>query len=352
MVRDQPLAAARALAEDLGADLVVGGEGTEAAVQRLLSSSVVDEPTTDMGGDIEALRTAMRRAELVRDRTRSRVAGELCANLNTGLAIHPATLQRAADELCAARHATARARAGRRPGVGRAPGVLRGGIGAGLVLGGLTVGWLGPTVIGAAVTVTGLVGGAASWWADRRSARRAVPGLDARQQLARRRWEQLAGPDADPTDVASVIRRYDPQQPVIADLLVHHPAVRAVDKVAALRRDAWVRAWRAEVGDLATPPVQADTSLGSTPTLAAEPAPARTVPAIATVVVAAPYADLSDVRARNLHRRLLRVPARCRVIVVLGPDLETRPVLDLTDGTRAVDVDLRDRGPVRTGTPS
>jgi hypothetical protein len=207
-------------------------------------------------------------------------------------------------------------------------------------------------VIGVAMAVTGVVGGVASWWAARRSAHRAVRGLDARQQLARRRWEQLAGPDADPTDVASVIRRYDPQQPVIADLLVHHPAVRAVDQVATLRRDAWVQAWRAEVGDLAAPPVGADSPAAATPTPAPAPAPARTAPPVDTVVVAAPYADLPDVRARNLHRRLLRVPARCRVIVVLGPDLSTGPVLDLTERARKVDVDLRDAGPVPTGTPS
>jgi hypothetical protein len=278
MVRDQPLAAARALAEGLGAELAVGGEGTEAAVERLLSITPGDETSAVAERDLEALRTAMRRAELVRDRTRSRVARELCANLNTGLAIHPDTLRRAADELRAARQATAQARAGRRPGVGRAPGVRRAGIGAGVVLGGLTVGLVGPMVIGVAVAVTGVVGGVASWWAARRSAHRAVPGLHARQQVARRRWEQLAGPDADPADVASVIRRYDPQQPVIADLLVHHPAVRAVDQVATLRRDAWVQAWRAEVGDLAAPPVRAGSPVAATPTSTLTPPPARAVP--------------------------------------------------------------------------
>ena len=39
-----------------------------------------------------------------------------------------------------------------------------------------------------------------------------------------------------------------------------------------------------------------------------------------TLVVAAPYADLSERRARELHRRLLGLPRGQRVIVVLAPD--------------------------------
>ena len=64
-----------------------------------------------------------------------------------------------------------------------------------------------------------------------------------------RRTEQLAGVGADPADVDAVAHRYDPQHEVVAELISHHPAVRAADRAAALHRAAWVRAWRQEVGD-------------------------------------------------------------------------------------------------------
>jgi len=59
-----------------------------------------------------------------------------------------------------------------------------------------------------------------------------------------------------------------------------------------------------------------------------------------TVVIAAPYADLSDDCARRLHGRLRDLPARVRVIVVLGPDSsdDRVPALDLTDGPPLLDL--------------
>ncbi len=105
MLRDDPHTAARALASDLGAELVVGGDATEALVERLATAGGQLEHR-----DLDALDDAVRRAEATRDRTRAAVAQQLSQKLHTALAIHPDTLRRAAAEVL-----PTPARAGARP---------------------------------------------------------------------------------------------------------------------------------------------------------------------------------------------------------------------------------------------
>ena len=63
-----------------------------------------------------------------------------------------------------------------------------------------------------------------------------------------------------------------------------------------------------------------------------------------TLVVASPYADITEERAQELHRRLLTLPAHHRVIVVLAPTSRPAPVIDLTeDATPHEVIDLNDR---------
>ncbi|MCU1498796.1 MAG: hypothetical protein JWM47_2749, partial [Acidimicrobiales bacterium] len=326
MIRDQPSDAARALATDLDAELAIGGEATEAALARLRrTTDPVDVPAVPVSErDFAALGQAMRRAEDVRERTRVRVAQQLSQTINTALAIHPDTMRRAADELLAARAALARACRGLPDPSERAGRRIRVAGSGGLAASGVAIAALGVPPVGAIVIAVGVISGGVTWRAARSATRRTVPGLAAAEALARRRWEQLAGGGADPSDVDAVVRLYDPQHRIVTDLLVHHPAVRAADQVAAHHRMAWVQAWRDEVGDDGAP------ASADPPHVAviAEPGTVAggSVPAMAeeeratTLVVAAPYADLSEQRARALHRRLLALPPGHRVIVVLGPE--------------------------------
>ncbi|QXC60079.1 hypothetical protein KSP35_17175 [Aquihabitans sp. G128] len=350
MIRDQPADAARSLATELDAELAIGGEATEAALARLRRSPAAADappPAPVARRDFEALGQAMRRAEEVRERTRANVARSLSQTINTALAIHPDTLRRAAAELLAVREELDLARRGRPP-VGEHRGRrLRAGGSGGITAAGAAIVALGALPVGAAVAAVGVVGGGVTWQAARRATKRTVPGLEAAEGVALRRWQQLAGPDADPVHVDAVVRLYDPQHRVVTDLLVHNPAVRAADQVAAHHRLAWVQAWRDEVGDDGA--VGAVPAIGPTsraeraereaasapprpPFSAAAPVAPAAVPAPGTLVVAAPYADLTEERARALHRRLLALPPGHRVIVVLGPETVTAgPVVDLRD---------------------
>lgn len=345
VIRDHPTQAARALAQDLQATLAVGGLAAEAALDALQPP----EP----GIDLAALGAAMRRAEAVRARTRSRAAVELARTINTELAIHPDTLRRAAAELIRASASLELARRGRPPGDARVGRRLRAGGTGGLTTAGVAIGALGALPAGAVVVAVGLIGGAASSFVARRAVLASVPGLEAAEAVARRRWEQVAGRGTDPLAVDAVVHRYDPHHRVVADLVGRHPAVRAADRAATIRRAAWVQAWRDEVGDTTGPPVLPDLEAALlAEQAAAPPAPAAAVPP-PTLVVAAPYADLTDARARELHRRLLHLPAGPRVIVVLGPDsaADRGPVVDLTDPDEPT-VDLTEGPPADQPAPS
>lgn len=307
MLRDDPHAAARALASDLGAELVVGGDATEDLVERL-ATAVGRGPRLDL----DALDDAVRRAEDTRDRTRAAVAEQLSQRLHTALAIHPDTLRRSATEVLDTRDRVARAHRRTLP---RASARLRTTAFGVLALSGVAVVGLGALAAGIAVVVAGLLAAAASWQHERRRVYRSIgPHLDAEVALAgaTRRWEQLVGSGVEPGEVESVVARYDPQHDLVADLIGHHPAVRAADQLAALRHEALESATQALIHRAA------GASSGGPP---------------ATTVVAAPYDGLTEDRCRILHRRLLALPTSLRVIVVLapGPNTDDGRVLDLTD---------------------
>ena len=103
--------------------------------------------------------------------------------------------------------------------------------------------------------------------------------------------------------------------------MAHSPAVRAAERLAVQRRVAWVSAWRTEVGDatpVADPAMRELLARDRTELWLGRDQPDEID--ADTLVVAAPYADLPEDRARQLHRRLLGLPRRQRVIVVLAPD--------------------------------
>jgi len=317
MVRPDPADAARVIAEDLHAELAIGGEETERALERLTARRL-ELHTVDLTG----LAAAMRRAETIRDQTRSGVAAQLSRSLNTKVAIHPDTVRRSAFELLAAEKALdaalyrdhRRARRARQARIGGSASATT----AGVATAAFAV--VAPPV-GVAIAAAGIAGAGASWVRSRRQPTDLHASLRSHCALARTRWEQVAGVGADPADAETIIHRYDPQDEMIAALVDHNPAVRAAERVAVQRCTAWVAAWRHEVGDsspLTDPNVtellQRDGSelwLTSGPFLGEEPE---------TLVVAAPYADLPESRARELHRRLLGLPKGQRVIIVLAPD--------------------------------
>jgi hypothetical protein len=313
MVRPEPADAARAIADDLRADLAIGGEATERAVERIHLRELEHR-------DLDGLAAAMRRAELIRDRTREAVSSRLSKSLNTRIAIHPDTLRRAAAELLAAETALAMARTLDERRAVRRRRLRRGGASTATVAGAGAAVVVAPP-LGAAIIAAGLAGAGADLLRARRRPAADHTSLRNHVELSRTRWEQVAGVGADPAAVETVIHRYDPHDPVVAGLIGENPAVRAAERVAVQRRLAWVAAWRKEVGDSTpiTDPAVAEllqqdrTELWLTSgTTLEEPAD--------TLVVAAPYSDLSADRARDLHRRLLELPRGQRVIVVLAPD--------------------------------
>ena len=314
MVRPDPAAAARAIAHDLQATLAIGGEETERALEQLQARQLEHV-------DLDELSRAMRRAEAVRDATRVAVSERLSARLNTTVAIHPDTFRRAATELIAAMQALAAAEDHdrRRTRRGR---LARRGTGTSFTAAGAATAAVVALPVGAAVAAVGVVGAGASWLVARRRPEISHASLEAHVALARYRWEQVAGPGADPHEVDAIVHRYDPRDQFVAAILGENPAVRAADRVALERRMAWVSAWRRRLGDsspLTDPAVNHLLQRDRTELwLTSDPQAAYDEPE--TLVVAAPYADLSEERAKDLHRRLLGVPRGQRVIVVLAPD--------------------------------
>ena len=313
MVRPDPADAARAIADSLHAALAIGGEATERAVERLHLRELEHR-------DLDGLAAAMRRAELIRDRTREAVSSRLSKSLNTRIAIHPDTLRRAAAELLAAEKALELALDADDRRATRRRRVRRGGATTATVGGAAVAVVLAPPV-GLAVAAVGMVGAGADALRARRRPASDHTSLRHHVAISRTRWEQVGGVGSNPADVETIIHRYDPHDPVVAGLVRENPAVRAAERVAIQRRLAWVSAWRKEVGDstpITDPAVSEllqrdETELWLTSGTSLEEQPD-------TLVVAAPYADLSEHRARVLHRRLLDLPRGQRVIVVLAPD--------------------------------
>jgi hypothetical protein len=320
MVRTNPSRAARALADDLHAPLALGGQATAEALDRFLAPAPPVPPP-----DLDQLAASMRRAEVIREQTRAATAERLATSFNTRLAIHPDTVRRAAAELLDARAACSATerRVRRRHLRARCsvPVAVVVAIAASVAGGVLGAAWLG-LVIGAGALVLGAA--AAVGWRIVQGRRESVDPIAAAHQavgFAERRWVQVTGPDADPADIENLIRRYEPQHRLVADLVAESPAVRAADQLAVARRAAWVAAWRAAVGDdapLADPQLarllrRDETELW----LDTEGVP---TPGPPTLVVADPFAGLVDTAARDLHQRLSHLPAGHRVVVVLEPD--------------------------------
>lgn len=317
MVRRQPKDAARAMADDLDAELIIGSEATRDALGRLSPSN---HGTATGHGPLAPCRAAMERTERARAATRAAAADRIAAALSTRLSIHPETVRRAAQELLAARHALdarvpdSRAPNNRRrsrPAPTRPFGIVAGALAAvGVASAGAAVGHV---LVSAGAAVASLALAALLATSSRRARRaRATSDLGAHHsseaesalRVAERRWVQLAGHGTDPTAVEEVIQRYEPQQHVVAKLVEEHPAVRAVERAAMVRHNDWVTAGRESDQD------------GVQLWLSAE-AP---LPGPATVVVASPYAGLSEASACDLRRSLMAVAVERRVIVVLDPD--------------------------------
>ena len=318
MVRADPAQAARVLADDLHAELAIGGAATEAALDRLSTRLLA-------ATDLDGLAAAMRRAEAIRDDTRAAAAQRISAGLNTRLAIHPDTIRRAATELLAAEDALrqAQSRMDRRTTV--LSQLRAAGVGA-VAASAAAVGVLRSAAGGGAIAAAGIVAAAvvAASSGRRRRHLEVANQLDPLRHavgVAHRRWTQVAGADSDPRKVDSLIHRYEPQHHVVAALVAESPAVRAVERMAVERRAAWVTAWRSATGDHA-PLAERLTEVLRRPDTELWLSEGLDAAAPDTLVVASPYADLTDDRARDLHRRLLELPEGHRVIVVLAPDPE------------------------------
>lgn len=332
-----PERAARALAATRGISITAGGNDTTQAVGRLLDAirpdpeapvaplPTVARPTPRPNEvELERLAAGMRRAEDMADRTRRRVADDLSRNLTSSLVIHPDTLRDAAAELTVAMAASAEARSGRAPTSRRARAARIGSVGAAGATAtavGLMVAW----PAGLAVAGVGAAGALARRRTGRRNARVALPQLEASEELARRRWERLAGVGTDPVDIDAIARRHDPQAGLVGDLLSHHPAVRAAQRVADERRRAWVEGWQLAVGDpliaASSPEPDQAVALVTTTPDGSSVVPSLEADAPAVLVVVSPYDGLDEAEGHALHLRLLALPDDVEVIVVLSTDV-------------------------------
>lgn len=333
MVRADPAESARLLAHDLHAELILGGSAALELLVRLAAEhprrrSTVDDSRRSVDATLDDLTVAMRRAETVRDATRTQAAQRLAATLNTRIAIHPDTIRRAAMELLSIRRDLAgELEAAIRRSVHRRRALVASGGALVLLVAGATaalLGWMPGAIVGSiaaaiaiAIAITSLL--------SARSVRSPVDiaDLHGAECAAQRRWEQVSPPHTAPELVEQVIHRYEPQHQVVAALIGEHPAVRAAERAAVARRMAWVGAWREALGDdapLATGPhahrLQADILGRDTTEVVLTGPPSEG----AILVVASPYDDLTDADALRLHRHLLDPPGGRRVIVILPPD--------------------------------
>lgn len=329
--RTDPVTAARALARELGGTVAIGGPAVRDAVEHRLRFQHLGIAAPPQPIDLDRLGAAMRRAEAVLAQTRSRVAAGLARSLNTALAIHPDTIRRAATDVVDAERALRRARNGDPPGraTGRLTATALGIVGVG---GGSNLAFAGAPARGLGLAGASLVVALVWGLLLRRHHRRLVTGWANQAELARSRWQQVAGPDDEPDELDRVLQRYDPQREAVGGLTSSHPAVRAAERAVADRRRAWVRGWRLAVGDLSDD----------------EPS---TIAPRRPLVLGDLYSGLDEVGARHLHERLRRLHGDAGVVVVLRPvtDDELRGTGTGDEGgsnadpTRHLTIDLRDR---------
>jgi hypothetical protein len=76
-----------------------------------------------------------------------------------------------------------------------------------------------------------------------------------RVRSARRHWETLAGPEADPYDLDSVLRVHDPQFAITGAATKTSPTVRTVNAVHRMAMARWKVAWAA-LGYESPPPLE------------------------------------------------------------------------------------------------
>lgn len=312
--RDDPVLVARALARELGGTVAIGGPAVRDAVEHRLRSQHLGIAATPPTIDLDRLGDAMRRAEVVLERTRAQVSAGLARSLNSALAIHPDTIRRAAADVIAADHALRRARAG------NPPGSARGRITATVVaIAGIAVGAMlavsGAPGRGLALAISSTALALAATAALRRHHQTLIPHWANGAELARRRWQQLAGRDVEPDELDRVLQRYDPQRETVGDLASCHPAVRAAERAVADRRRAWVRGWRLSVGDL----VDDD---------------APTIEPRRPLVIGDLYSGLDAAGARRLHHDLRGLGGDAGVVVVLRP---AGDVIDLRERVDELD---------------
>jgi hypothetical protein len=79
--------------------------------------------------------------------------------------------------------------------------------------------------------------------------------LQERQRSAQRHWSTVAGPDADPHDIESVLRARDPQYD-LAGATATSPTIRAVDTMHRRASARWKVAWAALGADEAPDPAE------------------------------------------------------------------------------------------------
>lgn len=309
-----PVESARALAEQLGGAVAIGGRAVSEAVGHRLRTQHLGLAAEPRNIDLARLGEAMRRAETVLEKTRERVAGNLARSLNTSLAVHPHTIRRAAAQVTDAEHALRRARRGSPPTRSRHR-ILAAAISIAVLTVGVLRSTSGHLLVGSILI---LLGGAVLALVDthvRQTCRRTIPSRSNDVELALRRWHQVAGQNVEPDDLERVLARFDPHHDTVVRLATEHPAVRAAERAVADRRRAWVRGWRIAVGDMPD-----DTSSAF--------APRR------PLVLGDLYGGLDSVSARRLHADLRRLDRDSGVVVVLGEAV-------VSADTGGVTIDLR-----------
>jgi hypothetical protein len=173
-----------------------------------------------------------------------------------------------------------------------------------------------------------------SRWLDEKLARQVV--LDRateKARSARRQWESLAGPDADPYDIEGVLRARDPQYELLGIATKASPTVRTANALHRAATARWKIAW-ASLGHPVPPTLdEADLLLarfgGDRDEAATAEAVARLEAADAwseackvldrTLVLVEPSAWLPEDRLESL---LLTLPAGADAVIVEGFDPE------------------------------
>ena len=208
VLRDSdPVQSARALAEQLGGTVAIGGAAVSEAVGHRLRSQHLGVAAEPRQIDLTKLGEAMRRAEAVLERTRERVADNLARSLNTSLAIHPDTIRRAAADVEGAEHALRRARKGAPPQRSRTR-IAAGVVGVATIVLGAVLACEGHVAAGPTLVVLGVLVYLLTDLHVRQSCRRSIPGRANDVELALRRWHGVAGPNVEPEDLDRVLARF------------------------------------------------------------------------------------------------------------------------------------------------